>query len=102
MIPLLNSLPIAYNGSYGPGPWMLLMMIPMALLCVAMMLRHMQHGGRHHHVGRRNGTALAILERRFAEGDLSPDEYHERRDLLTAATTPRPGHRDPKAATEGA
>ena len=28
-------------------------------------------------------TALTILERRFAEGSVSLDEYHERRDVLT-------------------
>ena len=35
-------------------------------------------------------TALAILDRRFAEGAVSPDEYRQRRDVLTGATV-RPG-----------
>jgi hypothetical protein len=29
------------------------------------------------------GTALAILDCRFAEGALSLDDYHQRRDILT-------------------
>ena len=28
-------------------------------------------------------TALTILDRRFAEGAVSPDEYQQRRDVLT-------------------
>lgn len=30
-------------------------------------------------------TALTILDRRFAEGAVSPDEYRQRRDVLTGA-----------------
>ncbi len=35
-------------------------------------------------------TALTVLERRFAEGAVSPDDYHERRAVLTVAAMPRP------------
>lgn len=35
-------------------------------------------------------TALAILDRRFAEGAVSLDEYHQRRDVLTGAAALRP------------
>ena len=34
-------------------------------------------------------TALAILDRRFAEGAVSLDEYRQRRDVLTGPTVPR-------------
>jgi putative membrane protein len=47
----------------------------------------------------RNGTeprqrqpkeaALTILDRRFAEGAISLEEYRERRDVLTGTTVPR-------------
>ena len=33
-------------------------------------------------------TALTILDRRFAEGALSLDDYHRRRDVLTGAAVP--------------
>ena len=35
-------------------------------------------------------TALAILDRRFAEGALSLDDYHQRKSVLTGAAAPRP------------
>ena len=35
-------------------------------------------------------TALTILDLRFAEGALSPDDYHQRRNVLTGAAAPRP------------
>jgi uncharacterized membrane protein len=37
-------------------------------------------------------TALTILDRRFAEGAVSLDDYHERRTVLTAAALPRTDH----------
>jgi uncharacterized membrane protein len=38
----------------------------------------------------REETALTILDRRFAEGAVSLDEYRQRRDVLTGAAVPRP------------
>jgi hypothetical protein len=35
-------------------------------------------------------TALAILDRRFAEGALSLDDYQQRRGVLTGAAASRP------------
>ena len=34
-------------------------------------------------------TAVMILNRRFAEGALSLDDYHQRRGVLTGAAAPR-------------
>lgn len=34
-------------------------------------------------------TPLTILDRRFAEGGVSLDDYHERRAVFTGATLPR-------------
>jgi uncharacterized membrane protein len=34
-------------------------------------------------------TALTILDRRFAEGDLSLDDYRSRREVLTGVAVPR-------------
>jgi uncharacterized membrane protein len=57
-------------------------------------------------VGRRqpeapSENALTILDRRFAEGAVSLDEYKQRRDVLTGATTPSPaGAITPPASSE--
>lgn len=37
-----------------------------------------------------NENALTILDRRFAEGAVSLDEYQQRRDVLTGAAAPSP------------
>ena len=39
--------------------------------------------GVEHRQQRPDETALTVLDRRFAEGALSPDDYHERRNILT-------------------
>jgi putative membrane protein len=36
-------------------------------------------------------TPLEILERRFAEGAISADEYHERREAMTRSFNRHPG-----------
>ena len=46
-------------------------------------------------------TALAILDRRFAEGALSPDDYHQRRNVLAGVTTPDPDKGVSSPASEG-
>lgn len=46
-------------------------------------------------------NALTILERRFAEGSVSVDEYKQRRDVLTGAAAPSPaGDVTPTASSE--
>ena len=47
-------------------------------------------------------TALTILDRRFAEGTLSPAEYHQRRNVLTAANVPDPDKGGSSPPIEGA
>lgn len=46
-------------------------------------------------------TALTVLDRRFAEGSLSADEYQQRRNVLTAAKAPRPERGVSSSASEG-
>lgn len=36
--------------------------------------------------GERRETPLEILERRLAEGDISTDEYHERREVIASSS----------------
>jgi putative membrane protein len=43
-------------------------------------------------------TPLEILQRRFAEGQISADEYHERQEALTGGAHPRrPSGEDERA-----
>jgi putative membrane protein len=71
------------NGHMGGG-WWIVMMLGMVLfwaafiIGIAWLIRGSSHGWRE---GRRD-TPLEILERRFAQGDISADEYHERRDVI--------------------
>ena len=43
-------------------------------------------------------TALTILDRRFAEGAVSLEDYRARRDVLTGTTVPRTDQRVGSAA----
>lgn len=72
------------NGHMGGG-WWILMMVGMALFWVSIII------GIAWLVRRSSGwpderreTPLEILERRFAEGAMSADEYHERREVMTS------------------
>ena len=89
----LIDLPLAdswnMHGGWG-GAWMVPMMLGMLLFWGAIifgivwLIRES--------VGRRQPwpeeTALTILDRRFAEGNLSADDYHQRRNVLTGTNVP--------------
>jgi uncharacterized membrane protein len=67
------------------------MMIGMGLFWLAIILGFawLVRGGferRQHEQPREN--AVAILDRRFAEGAISLEEYTQRRDVLTGAAAP--------------
>ncbi len=56
-------------------------MIVFAVVCMIMMM-FMMRGGLMHR--RRGGTALDILNERFARGEINQTEYEERRRTLEA------------------
>lgn len=70
------------------GGWGVVMLIGMilfwALVILAIVWIVRELTGRHAHAPSRLGPEdpLAILDRRFAEGAISPDEYRERREIL--------------------
>ena len=73
------------NGHMGGG-WWVMMMILMVLFWGAVIVgivwlvrSRSSDRGR----GERRETPLEILDRRFAEGAISADEYHERRKVMT-------------------
>ena len=68
------------------------MMIGMALFWGAIILGLVwlvRDGPRRRQAGPEE-TALTILDRRFAEGALSLEDYHQRRSVLTGPVAPRP------------
>ena len=79
------------HGDVGTG-WMVAMMIGMVLFWAVVILGivWLVRDGIGRSQRPREETPLAILDRRFAEGALSLDDYRERRDVLTGATAPRP------------
>ena len=91
--------PLADNwGMHGNGGWWLLAAIPMMLFMGAMMwmmMRGMMGGSSSSDssassdTSARRETPLEILERRFAEGEISIEEYRGRREALDGAAEPR-------------
>jgi putative membrane protein len=74
------------NGHMGGG-WWIVMMIWMVLFWGAVVVGvvWLTRGGRSGWSrAEHRETPLEILDRRFAEGDLSADEYHDRREVMTS------------------
>ena len=73
-----------HMGDWGAGWWILmafLMVVFWGLVIVgAVWLVRSLVGDRH---GAGRATALELLERRLANGEISPDEYRERRAVRT-------------------
>ena len=101
-VPLADSW--GMHGDVGAG-WMIVMMLVMVLfwgaiiLGIVWLVRGAFDGWR----GGRRETPTEILERRFAEGAISVEDYHERREVIGNATRrnkgagapgrePRPSH----------
>jgi len=84
-----------YPYSDWPGPWHmwwgggwgfwwvfpLLMMIAMIAICAFFMSR-MFGGHGHSHGGDASGSALRLLSERFARGEISKEEFEEKRTIL--------------------
>ena len=77
------------HGDVGAG-WMVVMMIGMVVFWAAVIfgIVWLVRDGIGRSQQPREQTPLAILDRRFAEGALSLDEYRERRDALVNAGAP--------------
>jgi putative membrane protein len=90
-MPLHHVIAQPWNQMYwhrGPGPgggwWIahlifMLLIAALVILAIVWLVRNLGAGP-----GVRHGepTALEVLDRRFAEGALSVEEYHERRRIL--------------------
>lgn len=72
------------------------MMIGMSFLWLAIVLGVVwlvRDSAERRHPQAPGENALTILDRRFAEGAVSADEYKQRRDVLTDAAAPAPSAR---------
>lgn len=72
------------HGDVG-GWWMIVMMPLMLLFWVGVVLAvvWIARGGLDSRREGRRETPTEILERRFAEGAISPEEYNERREIIS-------------------
>ena len=78
------------HGDVSTG-WMIVMMIGMVLFWAAVILGIVllvrgASGGGWHWGGERKETPSEILERRFAEGAISVEDYEQRREVIARGT----------------
>jgi putative membrane protein len=81
------------NGHMGGG-WWIVMMIWMVLFWGAVIFGVVwlaRGGSTGWSRAPRRETPLEILDRRFAEGAVSADDYHDRRDVITSGGARRGG-----------
>ena len=87
---IAQTIPIAYWGMHGGGGWWILgaaVMMGCMGAMMWMMMRGMGGGSSHQSSAPSESpgttqSALEILERRFAQGEISVEEYRERREIL--------------------
>jgi putative membrane protein len=68
--------------AFGAGWWILSAPLLWLLLIVGIVFLIRDRDGRRPVAGDSRETAIDVLERRFAEGELSPEQYRERRSVL--------------------
>ena len=100
-LPLADSLNM--HGGWG-WAWMVPMMLMMVLLWGAVVfgIFWLVRESVQRRQPAPEETALTILDRRFAEGTLSPDDYNQHRNALTGAKVPAPDKRSSSPAIGGA
>ncbi len=77
-----------HMGDWGAGWWILMAVLMVAfwgLLIVGILSLVRSMGWGHHHQG--GPGAVELLDRRLAHGEITPDEYRERRAVLRGEGT---------------
>jgi putative membrane protein len=92
MATLIGSwLVLAQDGDHMDGGWWVVMGLGMvlfwALVIVGAIWLVRELAGRGGRLGR-EPDAMEVLDRRLAEGTISPDDYRERRAILTGSRPP--------------
>lgn len=67
----------------GHGPWFGIIGVIVFIVIIGLVMRTMG-GGCCHHRRKNSGAALAILEERYAKGEIDAAEFEERKRTLTA------------------
>ncbi len=75
------------GGGWGWGAWVAMAFVMVVfwaavITAVVTLARSSGHEHQHPPVGSGEGEALRILDQRFAKGEIDPDEYARRRDIL--------------------
>src|SRR5512133_3645084 len=92
---IAQTIPVSDTWMHGGWGWMSLMMVMMVLFWgavifgVVWLIRGATQGGSH--AGERpprNESPIEILERRFAEGEMSEEDYRARREVLAGRGEP--------------
>jgi putative membrane protein len=80
-------LPVAAHDhwGWGPGPWIVIVALAWAAIIVAVVWLIRQTGARGNSGSGGTLSAAEILDRRFAEGGISAEEYRQRRETLSQA-----------------
>jgi putative membrane protein len=79
---LLGLVPVAHWDGDGPGWWIVFPALFWLTVIVAIVLLVRSRGGGPPWGGRGRETGIDVLERRYAEGELSLEQYRERRSVL--------------------
>ena len=99
-------IPVAASSGWGIGIGMVVCMLMMGVMMFAMMGHRRARDSRPRSwsdwwsrsdwwPGSRSETPTDVLERRFAEGEISVEEYRERREILAHGTvTQNRSHKD--------
>ena len=77
-----------HMGDWGAGWWILMVLMMVAfwglvILGIVWLVRSLSAGQR----DRGETSAIELLDRRLASGEISPAEYRERRAVLTGSST---------------
>jgi len=78
-------LPVAAHDHWGGGPLLGLVALAWVAIIVAVIWLIRETGVRRGSSGKGTPSAAEILDRRFAEGEISAEEYRERRETLSQA-----------------
>ena len=77
-----DAIPIANWDGDGPGWWIVLVPLFWFLVIFGLIYLFRGRGPRGPWASRGSETGIQVLERRFAEGELSLEQYRERRSVL--------------------
>jgi len=86
-----------HDGDIGAG-WMIVMMLGMVLfwglVIVGLIWLVRELAGRGGGGLKLRQDPLELLDRRFAEGTISPEDYRERREILAGSSPPTAGREE--------